>query len=66
MSTVALSGVVFAALHWIVHAADPFNQFGGFLLAWVYLESGSLAVPLALHALANLAFIAESVARHFL
>ena len=52
--TIALSGVVFAALHFRYGAASPDNLIAGFLFAWAYLKSGSIVVPVALHALGNL------------
>ena len=32
----------------------PDNLIAGFFLAWAFLKSGSIIVPLALHALGNL------------
>lgn len=51
---IAVSGVAFAALHVVYGNPSPENQLGGFLLAWAYLRSGSLAVPLLLHSAGNL------------
>ena len=51
---IAVSGVSFAALHVVYGNPSPENLLGGFLLAWAYLRSGSLAVPLLLHSAGNL------------
>jgi membrane protease YdiL (CAAX protease family) len=59
---VAASGVVFAALHFRYGNPSPDNFIGGYLFAWAYLKSGTIAVPLALHAAANLAATAINLA----
>ncbi len=53
-SAVAISGLLFGILHVLYGVPSPENLLGGFLLAWAYLRSGSLFVPLALHAVGNL------------
>jgi membrane protease YdiL (CAAX protease family) len=53
-TAIAVSGVAFAAAHVLGGNPGPDNQIAGFLLAWAYLKSGSLAVPVALHFLGNL------------
>lgn len=53
-SQILVSGGAFALLHAAYGNPSPENQLGGFLLAWAYLRSGSLYVPLALHAVGNL------------
>lgn len=50
---VAVSGVVFAALHWVYGNPGPDNQVAGFFLAWAYLRSGTLLVPIAFHGAGN-------------
>ena len=57
-ATVALSGVTFAALHVLYGNPAPDNAVAGFVLAWAYLRSSSLAVPIVLHALGNLCVFA--------
>lgn len=52
--TVAVSGITFGFLHVIYGNPSPENLLGGFFLAWAYLRSGSLYVPLLLHAVGNL------------
>lgn len=54
-AAIALSGVLFAALHVVYGSPSPENVAGGFLLAWACVRSGSVFVPLALHAAGNLA-----------
>lgn len=51
---IAVSGLSFATLHVVYGNPSPENLLGGFLLAWAYLRSGSLAVPLLLHSAGNL------------
>ncbi|HKD35824.1 MAG TPA: CPBP family intramembrane glutamic endopeptidase [Pirellulales bacterium] len=53
-AAIAISGVAFAGAHVLGGNPGPDNQIAGFLLAWAYLKSGSLAVPVALHFLGNL------------
>lgn len=53
-ATIALSGLVFAWLHFVYGNPSPDNFVAGYVLAWAYLHSGSLAVPVLLHALGNL------------
>jgi membrane protease YdiL (CAAX protease family) len=50
---IVLSGVAFAGLHFVTGVASPDNVIGGFFLAWAFLKSGSIAVPMVLHALGN-------------
>jgi membrane protease YdiL (CAAX protease family) len=64
---VALSGLVFAGLHLVYGNPGPENLVGGFFLAWAYLKSGTLVVPLLLHALGNLcALLAQVGAWYYL
>jgi membrane protease YdiL (CAAX protease family) len=44
---------VFAWLHQLYGHLSPDNALAGLLLTWAYLRSGSLAVPIAPHALGN-------------
>ena len=50
---IVLSGVVFAAFHFASGVASPDNFVAGYILCWAYLKSGSLLVPILLHALGN-------------
>ena len=55
--TIAASGLLFGALHIAYGNPDPSNMVGGFILAWAFLESGSILVPVALHSLGNLGLL---------
>ena len=51
--TILLSGFVFAVVHILWGNPGPDNQIAGFLLQWAYLRSGTILVPIALHAAGN-------------
>jgi uncharacterized protein len=51
--TIAVSGLVFGALHVLYGNPDPANLVAGFFLTWAYLKSRSILVPVVLHALGN-------------
>lgn len=51
--TIVANGVVFALLHWLYGNPSPENQLAGFLLAWAYLRSGTIVLPIALHSVGN-------------
>lgn len=59
--TIVVSGLVFAAVHVVGGNASPENLVGGFFLAWAYLKSDSIVVPVALHSLGNLFALAAQV-----
>ena len=60
--TVVLSGVVFGYLH-VLWGNFEWNQpFGGMLNAWAYLRSGRVWVPIALHALSKMLWVAVHAA----
>lgn len=50
---ILLSGFLFAAAHWGGNPS-PENQVGGFLLAWAFVRSQTILVPLAMHSAGNL------------
>jgi len=50
---IILSGLAFGWLHFIYGNPGPDNLIAGFLLAWAYLKSESILVPVVLHALGN-------------
>ena len=54
VGTVVVGGFVFAFLHVRYGHPSLDNQVAGFVLTWAYLRSGTLWVPIALHALGNL------------
>jgi membrane protease YdiL (CAAX protease family) len=59
---IAASGIIFALLHVIYGNSSPENAIGGFILAWVYLKSGSIYLSIALHALGNFLLLVVQVA----
>jgi len=54
-ANIALSGIVFTLAHWITGGLGPDSVVGGFFLAWAFLRSGTILVPIAMHALGNAA-----------
>lgn len=50
---IAANGLIFGALHVLYGNPGPDNLVAGFFLAWAFFKSGSILVPLALHALGN-------------
>jgi membrane protease YdiL (CAAX protease family) len=58
---VVASWVLFAASHWIGGNPGPDNQLAGFFLAWAYLKSGTILVPVGLHSLGNLIAVSTHV-----
>jgi uncharacterized protein len=53
MTAIIVSGSIFAAMHVLNGNPGPDNMIAGFILAWAFLKSGSLSVPIALHSLGN-------------
>ncbi len=52
---ILLNGLVFGALHFAYGNPDPSNAIGGFVLAWIYLRSGSIVVAIVGHSIGNCA-----------
>jgi membrane protease YdiL (CAAX protease family) len=50
---IILSGATFAGLHFAYGNPSPDNFVAGYILAWAYLKSGSIMVPITLHSLGN-------------
>ncbi len=64
--TIIINGIVFATAHFLWGNPGPDNFIAGYFLAWAYLKSGSLLVPVTLHFLGNLvAFAAQVAAWHY-
>ena len=61
--SVLLGGLVFAALHWHYGVFAPNHFFAGLVMTWAFLRSGTLLVPMALHALGNFAVFLVEVVR---
>ncbi|MDZ4684990.1 MAG: type II CAAX endopeptidase family protein [Planctomycetaceae bacterium] len=64
-TAIVVSGFVFGALHVVYGNPSPENLVGGFFLAWAYLKSQSLLMPVLLHSLGNLCALAAQVAAWF-
>jgi uncharacterized protein len=58
---IAASGAVFALLHVAYGNPSPENLLGGFFLAWAYLRSGSVWLPVLLHSAGNLLCLAAQL-----
>jgi membrane protease YdiL (CAAX protease family) len=58
---IAVSGLAFGGLHLAYGNPSPENLVGGFFLAWAYLKSESIVVPVLLHGLGNLFALAGQV-----
>ncbi len=52
--TIFVSGMIFGALHVVYGNPGPDNLIAGYFLAWAYLKSGTILVPVVLHSLGNL------------
>lgn len=52
--TVFVSGALFGTVHFVYDNAGPDNFVAGYFFAWAYLRSGSIALPIGLHAAGNL------------
>ena len=50
---IVTSGVVFGLLHVLYGNPGPDNLVAGFFLQWAFLKSGSILVPMAMHAAGN-------------
>ena len=60
--SIVVSGVLFALIHILSGRASPENQLAGFMLAWAYLKSGTILVPIAMHSGGNLIALGSQVA----
>jgi membrane protease YdiL (CAAX protease family) len=58
---IVVSGLAFAGLHVLGGNPSPENLVGGLFLAWAYLKSESIVVPVLLHSLGNLCALAGQV-----
>jgi membrane protease YdiL (CAAX protease family) len=61
-ATIVTSGIVFAAAHVAGGVASPENQIAGFLLAWAFLRSGTILVPMLWHSAGNLVALLGQIA----
>jgi len=51
--TIAINGILFASLHFVYGNPSPENLVGGFFLAWVYLKSETILLPILFHSIGN-------------
>lgn len=58
---IVISGLAFAGLHVAGGNPSPENLVGGLFLAWAYLKSESIVVPVLLHSIGNLFALAWQV-----
>ena len=64
--TIVITGAVFAALHFAYGRPAPDNFVAGYLLAWAYLKSGSILIPVVWHSLGNGCALALMLASWYL
>ena len=60
--TIFVTGMIFGALHILYGNPGPDNLIAGYFLAWAYLKSGTIVVPVVLHSFGNLCTLAMHVA----
>ena len=66
-TTIVVSGVVFGGLHVVSGNPSPENLVGGLFLAWAYLKSGTIYLPIVLHSLGNfIAWVGQVAAWYWL
>ncbi|MBI1829955.1 MAG: CPBP family intramembrane metalloprotease [Planctomycetes bacterium] len=51
---IAVSGIVFGLMHVAYGVANPVNLVSGFVLAWSFLKSNTILVPITLHSFGNI------------
>ena len=56
--TIVVTGMIFGALHILYGNPGPGNLTAAYFLAWAYLKSGTIVVPVVLHSLGNLCALA--------
>ena len=64
--TIFISGIIFAALHFVYHIPAPDNFIAGYFLAWAFLKSGSILIPVVLHSLGNACVIVLQLSNWYL
>ena len=63
--TIIVSGLLFGYVHFHYGNPGPDNFIAGYILAWAYLKSGSLLLPILLHALGNLCVVVANIAHYY-
>ncbi len=66
INTIAVNGVVFALLHFVYGNPSPENLVGGFFLAWMYLKSETILMPLIFHSIGNMVALCCQLAPSYL
>jgi membrane protease YdiL (CAAX protease family) len=61
VGAIALSGVLFGFLHVLYGNASADNLVAGYFLAWSFLKSGTIVVPVVLHSLGNACVLCAQV-----
>ena len=61
-ATIVVSELVFAWIHVLRGTPSPENLIGGLVLAWAFIRSGTILVPIALHSAGNLIALADQIA----
>jgi membrane protease YdiL (CAAX protease family) len=56
-ASIVVSGVLFGFLHVLYGNANPVNLIAGFFLAWTFLKSNTILVPMIIHLVGNLFFL---------
>jgi len=64
--TIFISGIIFAALHFVYQMPGPANFIAGYFLAWAFLKSGSILIPVVIHSLGNACFIVVQLGTWYL
>lgn len=65
-ATIVANGVLFGFLHVLYGNASPENLVAGFFLAWAFLKSETVLVPLMLHCAGNLLALASQLVGWYL
>lgn len=54
---IMISGALFASAHYLAGVAHMDNLIGGFFLAWLFVKSETILLPIALHSISNLTLV---------
>jgi membrane protease YdiL (CAAX protease family) len=65
-NTIIISGIFFAALHFVYGNPVLLNCLSGFFFAWTFFKSRTLVIPLLLHSLCNLIIVLSMFAGIYL
>lgn len=62
MGTILISGAIFGSIHILGGNPGPDNLVAGFMLAWAFLKSKTILVPIAMHSAGNVIALSAQVA----